>query len=57
VSEWAYYLEPDYYETVVTGFCLRCEADKDDVDAKVQEYKSTAYWQCPDCQEYNETEI
>jgi hypothetical protein len=57
VSEWAYYLEPDYYETVVTGFCLRCEADKDDVDAKVQEYKSIAYWQCPDCQEYNETEI
>ena len=57
MGAWAYYQEPSYYETVVTGLCLGCEEDIDDVPAKVQEYGTTAYWKCPKCKEYNETEI
>jgi hypothetical protein len=57
MGAWAYYQEPSYYETVVTGLCLACDEDINDVPAKVQEHSTTAYWKCPKCNTYNDTEI
>jgi hypothetical protein len=54
MSEWAYYLEPEYYDKDISAECFNCEKESD-AEAKIRhEY---AYWLCPLCNYENEKRI
>jgi Zn finger protein HypA/HybF involved in hydrogenase expression len=54
MSEWAYYLEPEYAEVEISAECKRCEKESD-VESNVRH--DVAHWTCPVCKYENETRI
>lgn len=56
MGSWAYYLEPSYYDRDVSVWCPTCD-EEFDVEASIRESTSVAYWQCPKCKNYNETDV
>lgn len=56
MGSWAYYLEPSYYDRDVSVWCPTCD-EEFDVEASIRESTSVAYWQCPKCKNYNETDM